>query len=975
MYFSISILRMFAELRLHQLTSIKHFKCARTVTSRTINTYIKKMLRHDEDGSRILSGTELSKVIRTRIAAKVQAAGGTPGLAVVQVGAREDSNVYIRMKRKAAENVGFKFVHVHLSGTVTQSEVLSEIAALNNDRSISGVLVQLPLPSHLNEKTVTESVHHSKDVDGFTSTNVGLLMKGDLKSTFVSCTPKGCLALLQENNLPIAGKVAVVLGRSNIVGRPIASLLEKHNATVILCHSKTANLTSIIGMADILIAAIGKPGFVTGDMLKPGCVVLDVGINSVADATRKSGSRLVGDVNFDSCKTVASAITPVPGGVGPMTVAMLLENTLEAYNRGVRPQGGDWKLMPTPLKKLDPVPSDIAIAEVAVQKPVLSLAEEVGLDRSEVLPYGMGLAKIDNSAVLERLQSQKNGKYVCVTGINPTPLGEGKSTTAIGLVQALGAHLQKNAFACIRQPSMGPTFGIKGGAAGGGYSQVVPMVDFNLHLTGDIHAISLATNLVAAAIDARILHESTQTDTALFNRLVPEHKGVRSFNDIQLRRLRKLGITQSLPAELSESERARFARLSINASTITWRRVVDVNDRFLREITIGESATEKGLTRKTGYDIAVASELMAILALSNNLSDLKTRVSKAVFASSVDGDPLTLDDLGITGAVTVLMKDTLMPTLMQTLEGTPAFVHGGPFANIAHGNSSIIADKMALKLVGEDGYVVTEAGFGADIGMEKFFNIKCRASGDIPNCVVLVTTVRALKMHGGGPNVVAGKKLPSAYTSEDLDLVKLGSSNLARHIESANKFGVPVVVAINRFTSDTTREVELIREIAISAGARGAVEADHWKEGGAGAVELAQQVVEACKLESDFKVLYELEQPIEAKIETIVKEIYGGSGIEISPLAASRIEDYTRQGFGNLPICMAKTHLSLSADPTAKGRPEGFVIPIRDVRLSAGANFLYPLCGTMSTMPGLPTRPCYYDIDLDPVTGKISGMM
>eukprot|EP01134_Creolimax_fragrantissima_P001143 CFRG1143T1 len=935
--------------------------------------------RNDE--AKLLSGALLSKLIRERVAEKVNARklidGSIPGLAVVQVGDHEDSNVYIRMKRKAAESVGMKFQHVHLPSSTSVDELLLEISKLNSDRAINGILVQLPLPAHVDEKLVTESVCQSKDVDGFSSKSVGRLVKGDFQNTFISCTPKGCISLLVGSGFSIEGKVAVVLGRSNIVGRPIASLLEKHNATVVLCHSKTKNLNSIIGMADILIAAIGKPEFVNGSMLKPGCVVLDVGINSVPDATRKSGSRLVGDVDFESCKSVAYAISPVPGGVGPMTVAMLLENTLIAFERFIKttPSPNNWKLVPTSISPLAPVPSDTDIAEAAIIKPISTLANEIALLPSELEHYGSGLAKVRYSDVLRRLKSVENGKYICVTGINPTPLGEGKSTTTVGLVQALGAHLNKNTFACIRQPSMGPTFGIKGGAAGGGYSQIVPMVDFNLHLTGDIHAISVATNLVAAAIDTRMFHENTQKDGALFNRLVPARKGKRIFNAVQTRRLQKLGITESDADKLSDTDKGQFARLSIDPNTITWRRVVDVNDRFLREITIGESATEKGFTRKTGYDISVASELMAIIALASDLGDMKSRIGKAVFASSNNGVPLTLDDLGITGAVAVLLKDTLKPTLMQTLEGTPALVHGGPFANIAHGNSSIIADKVALKLVGKDGYVVTEAGFGADIGMEKFFDIKCRASKSSPNCVVLVTTVRALKMHGGGPNVVAGKPIPEEYISENVRMVETGVENLSRHIESALKFGVPVVVAINRFTSDTEAEVEAVKKAAMGSGAFDAVVSNHWEEGGKGAVALAQAVTHACAQPSNFKFLYDLELSIEEKITTIVKEIYGGDGIEVSELAATRIETYTRQGFGNLPICMAKTHLSLSSDPALKGRPTNFKISIRDIRLSAGANFLYPLCGTMSTMPGLPTRPCFYDIDLDTETGKVTGMM
>uniref|UniRef100_A0A803XU21 formate--tetrahydrofolate ligase n=1 Tax=Meleagris gallopavo TaxID=9103 RepID=A0A803XU21_MELGA len=561
-----------------------------------------------------------------------------------------------------------------------------------------------------------------------------------------------------------------------------------------------------------------------------------------------------------------------------------------------------------------------------------------------------------------------------VPRITPTPLGEGKSTVTIGLVQALTAHLKINSFACLRQPSQGPTFGVKGGAAGGGYAQVIPMEEFNLHLTGDIHAITAANNLLAAAIDARILHESTQSDKALYNRLVPVVKGVRGFSSIQLARLRRLGINKTDPETLTEEEISRFVRLDIDPSTITWQRVVDTNDRFLRKITIGQANTEKGFVRQAQFDIAVASEIMAILALTTSLEDMKERLGKIVVANDKKGEPVTAEDLGVTGALAVLMKDAIKPTLMQTLEGTPVFVHAGPFANIAHGNSSILADKIALKLVGEKGFVVTEAGFGADIGMEKFFNIKCRASGLVPSVVVLVATVRALKMHGGGPSVSAGAPLKKEYTEENLQLVADGCCNLQKQIQITQLFGVPVVVALNVFKTDSPAEVDLVCKIAKQSGAFDAVPCNHWSDGGRGAVKLAQAVEKAANQKSSFKYLYGLELPIAEKIKTIAQKVYGAKDIELSPAAQSQIDRYTRQGFGKLPICMAKTHLSLSHQPERKGVPTGFILPISDVRASIGAGFIYPLVGTMSTMPGLPTRPCFYDIDLDPVTEEVKGL-
>jgi len=655
-----------------------------------------------------------------------------------------------------------------------------------------------------------------------------------------------------------------------------------------------------------------------------------------------------------------------------MTVAQLMSNVVVAAKRQTK-FDQKWDLSYLSLSPLEKVPSDIEVASAQTPKNIDLLAKEVGLLPSEVDLYGKKKAKVALST-LERLKERKNGKYIIVAGITPTPLGEGKSTTTIGLSQALGAHLKKNVFACVRQPSQGPTFGIKGGAAGGGYSQVIPMDEFNLHLTGDIHAITAANNLLAAQIDARMFHEKTQPLQAFYKRFVPSKDGVRKFSEIQMKRLRKLGIDKTNPDDLTEEEIKRFAFLDIDPDTLTWQRVYDTNDRFLRKITVGKSPTEKDHTRDTQFDITVASEIMAVLALTSSIADMRERFGKIVVGSDTKGNTVTAEDLGVAGAMTVLMKDAIRPNLMQTLEGTPVFVHAGPFANIAHGNSSIIADKIALKLVGDDGYVVTEAGFGADIGMEKFFNIKCRTSGLTPNAVVLVATVRAIKMHGGGPPVVAGIPLHDDYKTENLDLVKAGFCNLKKQISNANLFGIPVVVAINVFHTDTQNELELLQALAKQNGAFDAVLCRHWAEGGKGAKELAEAVERACNEKSNFKYLYDLKASIEKKIETIAKEIYGADGIEISPEAQKAIDRYKMQGFNDLPICMAKTHLSFSSNPALKGAPTGFMIPIRDVRASVGAGFLFPLVGTMTTMPGLPTRPCFYDIDIDLETEAIHGL-
>ncbi|HUN23139.1 MAG TPA: formate--tetrahydrofolate ligase [Anaerolineales bacterium] len=622
---------------------------------------------------------------------------------------------------------------------------------------------------------------------------------------------------------------------------------------------------------------------------------------------------------------------------------------------------------------ISPVPSDIDIAQAAVPLPIQQIAAEAGILPAELELYGNTKAKVSLD-VRDRLKDQPNGKYIVVTAINPTPLGEGKTTTTIGLSQALGAHLHKRVMTCIRQPSQGPTFGIKGGAAGGGYSQVIPMEEFNLHLTGDLHAITAANNLLAAAIDVRVFHETGMTDKALFDRLCPAKNGKRKFTGTMLRRLAKLGISKTDPNELTEEEISRFVRLDIDPSTITWRRVMDINDRMLRAITVGRGAEEKGRERDTGFDITVASEIMAILALASDLRDMRERFGRMVVAMDRKGNPVTAEDIGCAGALTVLMKETIKPTLMQTLEGTPAFVHAGPFANIAHGNSSIVADQIALKLVGAGGYVLTEAGFGADMGFEKFANIKCRVSGLTPDCVVLVATVRALKTHGGGPKVVAGKPLDAAYTQENLPLLEAGCVNLERHIRNAKQMGLSVVVAVNRFYTDTDAEIELIRRVAKAAGANDAVATNHFAQGGAGATDLAEAVVTACENPSNFQFLYPLDQSIKSKIETIVTKFYGGAGVEYSALAEEQIAAYERNGFGELPICMAKTQYSFSHDPELKGAPSGFIVPIREVRASVGAGFLYPLLGAMSTMPGLPARPAFYDIDIDLETGKVLGL-
>lgn len=581
------------------------------------------------------------------------------------------------------------------------------------------------------------------------------------------------------------------------------------------------------------------------------------------------------------------------------------------------------------IRRVEPVPSDIEIAQAAELRPILEIAKSVGLQEDDLELYGKLKAKV-HLDVRDKFKDRPNAKYVDVTAITPTPLGEGKTTTTVGLTQALG-YLGYKSIAAIRQPSMGPTFGIKGGAAGGGYSQIVPMEDFNLHLTGDIHAISVAHNLCAAAIDARIYHESRWSDKFF--------------------------------------ERRGMKKLNIDPYSISWNRVVDVNDRAVRNIIVGLGEKGDGPPRQAGFDITVASEIMAILALTTSLEDMRTRIGRIVIGTDTNQNPITTEDLGVAGAMTVLMKDAIMPNLLQTLEEQPAFVHAGPFANIAHGNSSVIADLLGIKM-GE--FLITESGFGADIGMEKFFNIKCRASGLIPNAVVMVATVRALKMHGGGPTVVAGRALSKAYVEENLELLRQGVCNLEAHIRTARRFGIPVVVAINAFSTDTQAEWDVIREASLRAGAFDAVVTKHWAAGGEGAAALAEAVVKATDEPSDFKFLYDVNQPIKEKIETLAREIYGADGVDYSPETEAKIKLYTDLGYDKIPICMAKTHLSLSHDPALKGVPKGFIFPISDIRASVGAGFLYPLAGAMRTMPGLPSVPTFMGIDI--VDGIIVGL-
>ena len=560
--------------------------------------------------------------------------------------------------------------------------------------------------------------------------------------------------------------------------------------------------------------------------------------------------------------------------------------------------------------------SDIEIASGAQLKPIQEIAAALGLQDDEIDLYGRHKAKI-NLHTLDRLADRPQGKYVVVSAITPTPLGEGKTTTTVGLGQALAA-IGKRSIIAIRQPSLGPVFGIKGGAAGGGYAQVVPMDDFNLHLTGDFHAVTAAHNLCAAFLD-----------NSLFQR----------------------------------------NELNINPQSITWRRVLDVNDRSLRDIVIG-LGDGNGMTRQTGFDITAASEVMAILALATSVEDLRRRLGAIVLGQTYDREPVTAEHIKVAGAMAALLNEAVKPNLLQTLENTPALVHAGPFGNIAHGNSSVLADQVGLKLAD---ILATEAGFGADLGAEKFFNIKCRVSGLRPDAAVVVATIRALKAHSGRFKIVAGKPLDPELTSENLDALREGMGNLVKQIENIKRHGVPVVVAINHFPTDSDAEVEMVRKASLDAGAFDAAISKVFAEGGAGGTELAEATVRAAEAGSTFEHLYPLDAPIKSKIETIAKEMYGAGSVSYSPAAERAIRTYTRLGYDTLPICMAKTHLSLSGDPSLVGRPEGFDLHIREIRASVGAGFVYPIAGEMRTMPGLGKYPGGANVDIDE-QGNVRGL-
>ncbi|XP_041950503.1 monofunctional C1-tetrahydrofolate synthase, mitochondrial [Alosa sapidissima] len=849
----------------------------------------------------------------------------TPVLAIIQ--AAEDDRL-LEINKKMAAKVGLSIMDISLPGSCTEEEVLEEVLRLNEDAAVRGIYLHLP-PSRITPRLLSSLAPH-KDVDGVCDVNVGRMVRGDLSQSFTTPQARAVMELLTRHDACLEGKTAVMVGGEGPLGAVLQCLMEKAGMALLRCHPDTAALQKQVGGADAVVVLGGAPSPLLAGWLKPGAALISCSPSLT-----------------EPCAGAESLAVSSWTEVAQLSAAFRMQNVVQSCGMWAECQRYQpWRLRPLKLQPLSPVPSDLSISRAQTPKPIGQLAQEIGLLPEELELYGRSKAKVRLS-LLQRLQEQPNGKYVIVAGITPTPLGEGKSTVTLGLVQALSAHLQLNSFACLRQPSQGPTFGVKGGAAGGGYAQVIPMEEFNLHLTGDIHAITAANNLLAAAVDARILHEAAQSDKALYNRLVPSVNGVRRFSPIQLSRLQRLGIKHSDPAALSPEDVRRFVRLDLDPEKVTWQRVLDTNDRFLRRISVGQAPTEKGHVRQAQFDIAVASEIMAILALADDLTDMRRRLGSMVVGSNRSGQPVTADDLGVMGALTVLMKDAIKPTLMQTLEGTPVFVHAGPFANIAHGNSSVLADKLALKLVGEDGYV-----------------------GECVHTHTQTHTHTHTHTH-----------------LQSLQLVASGCSNLKKQIQIAQLFGVPVVVALTSstlplllhlfvfyITTDSQAELDLVCSIAKDCGAAAAVPCHHWSRGGRGSLELANAVKDAAAQQSSFHFLYDLQMPIEEKIRVIAQRVYGADDVELTPKARAQVDYYTQQGYGSLPICMAKTHLSLSHMPERKGVPTGFTLPITDVRASIGAGFIYPLVGTMSTMPGLPTRPCFYDIDIDPITEEITGL-
>ncbi|XP_017310955.1 C-1-tetrahydrofolate synthase, cytoplasmic [Ictalurus punctatus] len=852
----------------------------------------------------VISGSKLSQHVTERLKKDVaemnrQLPGFRPGLVVLQVGDRDDSNLYISMKLKAAARIGINANHIRLPKTATQDEVLQSIQLYNEDPDVHGLIVQLPLDSihPMSTEKVTNAVDPDKDVDGLCSVNAGKLARGDLQSCFIPCTPNGCMELLKHTGVSVSGKNAVVIGRSKIVGAPMHDLLLWNHATVTCCHSKTPDLPAEVKKADILVVGTGNAEMVKGEWIKDGAVVIDVGINYIPDSSRASGMRVVGDVHYPSAQERAGFITPVPGGVGPMTVAMLMENTVKSAARFLQTyRPGKWSVTYTKLKPQKPQPSDARISQCATRKPIHQLAKEIGLFSKEVEVYGRGGVRVSLD-VLKRLDKQPDGKYVAVTGLTSSPLTEGRSIVTLGLAQALGGHLKVNAFACVRQPSLHHCLGVRGAAVGGGYSQI-SIEEARSLFTGDAEAVLAFSGLITDTITAYCHYQAKLSDQALFDVLVPVRDDHRAFSSSQLKRLQRLGVEKYDPSTLTQDEIRRLVRLDINPDVRTDRASLD-------------------------------GEIMAVVSLSRSVEDLQDRLARMVVAHSTSGEPIITEDLGISGVAGVLLKESLKPCLMQTLEGTPVFLHISPLADAAWGSPSIMADKMALKLVGPQGFVVAETPH-----CENFFSITCRSSGLRPHVLVIVTSVRALKMCGGGPRVTAGFPLPEQYSKQKVELLENGCAHLQRRLETARAYGVPVVLAVNTFSCDSEAEVEMVCDQARRFGAVEAVQCSSWSEGGAGALELAHGVQRAAEIQSMLHFPYELQMPVIDKMKKAAWQMCGAEDVELSAKAKEKLERYIKQGFGHYPVCISESRICMRNDAGVK------VVPISDIQAYAGAGFL-----------------------------------
>ncbi|KAF7690591.1 C-1-tetrahydrofolate synthase, cytoplasmic isoform X2 [Silurus meridionalis] len=849
----------------------------------------------------IISGTKISQHVTERLKKDVaemnqQLPGFRPGLVVLQVGDRDDSNLYISMKLKAAARIGINANHIRLPKMATEDEVLQSIRMFNEDPDVHGLIVQLPLDSinPINTEKVTNAVNPDKDVDGLNSVNAGKLARGDLHNCFIPCTPHGCMELLKHAGVSVAGKNAVVIGRSKIVGAPMHDLLMWNHATVTCCHSKTPDLPAEVKRADIVVVGAGKAELLKGEWIKEGAVVIDVGINHIPDSSRPSGVRVVGDVHYPSAKERAGLITPVPGGVGPMTVAMLMENTVRSAQKFLQMyRPGKWSVTYTKLKPDKPWASDAWISQCAARKPILQLAKEIGLFSKETERYDRSRARVSLD-VLQRLDKQPEGKYVAVTGITSAAQAEGRSTVALGLAQALGAHLKVNAFACVRQPSLRHWLGVRGAADGGGCSQI-SMEEANF-LFPDTEAVSASSGFITDTIETFCHYQDKLSDQDLFGLLVPVRNDLRAFSSSQLKRLQRLGIEKSDPFTLNHDEIRCLVRLDINP--------------------------DKRMDRAS-----LNSELRAIVSLSRSVEDMKDRLARMVVAYSTSGEPVTTDDLGVSEVLCLVLKETLKPCLMQTLEGTPVFLHITSSTDVPWSSPSIIADKMALKLVGPQGFVVTETP-----DCENFLSITCRFSGLRPHVLVFVTSVRALKMcgDGAGAQISACFSSSDQYTKQNVELLKRGCAHLQRRLEKARTYGVPLVVAVNTFSCDTEMEVEVVCDQARSFGAVEAVQCRSWSEGGAGALELAHGVQRAAEIQSTVHFPYQLQMSVKEKMRRAARQMFGAEDVELSAEAEEKLDLYVKQGFGNYPVCIS--HVRNDADVK--------VVPISDIQAFAGAGFL-----------------------------------